>query len=245
MWLNKFKQNLIDIKGKYAPQQDKDYFVDVDDWLKEKYICAQLWRDRCIALAAVTAILLFLALLSLTMLLPLKTNEPYLVFIKSDTGEPYTIYPAVSEDISQNENVKYYMLSKFIIARESFDNMNIDNDLDTVRVLGSKEVFNNYKDQLVRSNPNSPFNLYKNTTRNIQIKNIHFLNEERAIVFFTAYINGTTSSVIESLTADVSFKFANRQLSKEQANIINPVNFEVTAYRVQTAVEVIEEGDKV
>jgi type IV secretion system protein VirB8 len=86
--------------------------------------------------------------------------------------------------------------------------------------------------QLSPTNPASPLNRYQtHTLRTVRVKSVSFLNRRTAQVRFTSTETMRTSKREDTWVAIVSFHFVNLPETEEE-RFINPLGFQVTAYRL-------------
>jgi type IV secretory pathway component VirB8 len=195
-----------------------------NNWTTDIYSHAITWRNWSICIAIISLFISAISVMSLLTVFPLKENTPFLVYIDQDKGYPVTIKPVASNELIENDDLKKYMIRKFIIARERFNPLTIDDDTNIVYTLSSENVFNDYQNHLSK---------YKDNDNNINVDsiNISFLNPHRAYVSFTLLLNqhGVTREI--PANAQIKFHFTDKFLPMDEAYLINPVNFEVETYQ--------------
>ena len=144
-----------------------------------------------------------------------------------------------------NQALSRHMLTQFLSARESFNPQTIEDDFNAVRVLSTPEVYQQDKDYLAKNNPDSPFNLLKSGTRSIKVDRIILIKTNQAIIFFTETDNVGAVITVHQVSADIDFRYTSLALTNSEAETINPVGFQVTGYRVQTATLLGVDNEKV
>jgi len=225
--LTKFKTALNPKKA----MDKNDYFENAQCWSADIYTHSVVWKNWCILIALFSLSLVMVALVLLLKLLPLKENTPFLVFVDQENGLPVTIKPVNTPELIENAQLKKYMIRKFIHARERFNPVTINEDLQAVTVMASPQVVKEYYYAVSSNNPLSPSNRYKNVLIDPSDISITFLNDQRAYVSFKMNIN--QDGIYQSIPAhaDIKFQFAERYLPELEAQAINPVNFEVLTYQ--------------
>lgn len=229
-------------KTLYKPTND--YFDRSSSWYEEMYYASMKSKKMAITIASVSAIITVILILILACILPLKEKVPYVVYVDEKYAHPILVRAKNTSNVTENALLKKNMIRKFIIARESFHKNKMDENLKEIHLLGGKEVYDQFKRILVASRPDSPFNLYEGKARDITDIEIISLNDHRSIVNFKTIILNDKNGKIsfeERVTADIGYTFSDREFSEEDAEIYNPVGFEVTHYRTQTTTNLNEE----
>ncbi|MGA2655802.1 MAG: VirB8/TrbF family protein [Gammaproteobacteria bacterium] len=200
------------------------YFDKANSWNIDTYSQAITWRNWSIIIALSALIIAMIAVVAVTLLLPLKENTPFLVFVDNSLGEPLTIKPIVNDELIENEQLKKYMIRKFIIARERYNPSTQTEDADSVYYLANETVYRDYQYYLSRFDA-------KASTIDVGAINISFLNAQRAYVSFNLLINEQGIMKEIPANAQIKFNFAERFLPIDEAYQINPVNFQVETYQ--------------
>jgi type IV secretion system protein VirB8 len=195
-----------------------------NNWSTDIYSQAITWRNWAIVIAIMSLIIATISVISLMTVFPLKENTPFLVYIDQDKGEPVTIQPVASNDLIENDHLKKYMIRKFLIARERYNPLTINDDSNIVYALSNDAVFHDYQYYLSK---------FDSSNNNIDVSsiNISFLNPHRAYISFNLLLNeqGVTKEI--SANAQIKFHFTDKFLPLDEAHQINPVNFEVETYQ--------------
>lgn len=213
------------------------YYEAGNNWSSDIYSQTVIWRNWALLFALLSLIITMVTIIAFAKLFPLKENTPFLVFVDSQKGEPVTIKPVASDDVIENVELKKYMIRKFIIARERYYPNTFDDDGLTVVSLANPPVYQEYRSYLSKNNPMSPVNLYQNGTLDVVNMNILFLNEQRAYVSFNLILNQDGIIKEIPMNADIKFHFTQREFTTDEAQMINPVNFEVLSYQSHYQVE--------
>lgn len=229
-------------KTLYKPSNE--YHDKSASWYEEMYYSCIKSKRIAILVATVSSVITVVAVITLASVLPLKEKVPYVVYVNEKYGHPVLVRVKNTPDISDNVLLKKNMIRKFIVARESFNKPLMDEYLKEIHLIGSKDVYDQFKRFLVDGRPDSPFNLFESKIRDITDIEVIPLNDNRAIVNFKTVVQNESNGKIdyeERVTADIGYKFSQREFNEQDAEVYNPVGFEVTHYRTQTAASANEE----
>jgi type IV secretion system protein VirB8 len=208
------------------------------------YAAARSWADgqartsareariawRVAAAAAAVALLLGITLL---LLVPLKSVEPYVLTVDRQTGAVEPVTSLKSGTLTQNEALIQAQLAGYVIARETFDATDLAEQYHRVQIESSPAVRQAYVAQMAASNPSSPLNtLNRGDTVSIKIRSVSLIADGAAIVRYTATRTpiGGASGQSSNYVAAISFGFSGRPLRQDD-RFANPLGFEVTRYR--------------
>lgn len=204
-------------------------------------------EKRAWTVASISTLISLCLIGGLIYILPLKQKEPYLIMANVYTGQTTVAKLTGSwndNSITKQEAVNKSNIAHFLIARESFDSQLIyDNDWATVYAMSTPNVSGSYRTLMNKGNPNSPFNLY-GTTQSIKVKILSIVlnntgrtdgrNPSATVRFQRFLLNKSTgmSRYIDSSIATVTYTYNDNLKMDEKYRIINPLGFQVTAYRV-------------
>lgn len=210
----------------------------------EYYAAARSWADGQVKVSAretriawriaiaATAIAILLAI-TLLLLVPLKTVQPYVLTVDRQTGAVEPMTTLKEGRLSQNEAVIQAQLAGYVIARETFDATDLARQYHRVQVLSSAPVRQAYVAQMAASNPASPLNsLSRGDTVSVRVRSVSLISEGAAIVRYTTTRTavGAGSGPTANYVAAISFGFNGRPLRQED-RFDNPLGFQVTRYR--------------
>jgi type IV secretion system protein VirB8 len=212
----------------------KDYFNHSHSWSNDIYTNAVIWRNWSLLIAVISLMITLGAVLVLFFLLPLKENTPFLVFVDNERGEPVTIRPVTSSDLIENSHLKKYMIRKFVIARERYNPSTLTEDAQVVNFMSDIAVASSYRQHLLLHN-------YQDVIVDVKNINIMFLNDNRAYVSFTLTLSNATKTTEIPVNADIKFHFTDKEMPAHEAQVVNPVNFEVLSYQSHHQVNSSEE----
>ncbi|EIU9113116.1 type IV secretion system protein [Salmonella enterica] len=171
---------------------------------------------------------------------PLKSVEPFLLRVDNSTGYTDVVRPFNQTGDTFDEAVSRYFLTQFIENREGYEWYTIQNMLDTVELMSSSAVFNEYKNMIY--GPLSPLNkLKKNNKIMVRVKAITFLDDHTAQGRFVKAITDPDGRPTPGYTptqwiATIKFDFDKSKVKTEADRQINPFGLNVLSYRVDPEV---------
>lgn len=207
------------------------------DWYADRYQAVYVSRNRWFVTAWATLALALVQGIALVCMLPLKTSVPFL--IKEETSGAVTTVTRLDGDasITYNEVVQKYFLARYLIARETYDPVDLAENYRAVNLMSGNTERRAFQAAIASNNPLSPLVLFGiQVKRLIRITSITFLNEATAQIRFTA-TEQRSSALPKPSTwiATVAYKFGPSPAS-EAERLINPLGFSVTHYRIDQEV---------
>lgn len=167
-------------------------------------------------------------------LTPLKSTEPYVIRVDNNTGFTDIVKPiSDSSQTTYGEELDKYWLSKFVIERESYDWQLIQNSYDSVELMTTPQVFNEYKAYI--TSKVSPVNLLQQNKKiKVRVLSISFINGVGQVRFSKQVLtaSGEPDSVIPTTywLASIPFDYKHK-IKLEQQRLINPLGFQALSYR--------------
>lgn len=182
----------------------------------------------------------FLALLSLVLITPLKTVEPYVIRVDNTTGMVDILTIMDEREISQNEALDKHFITQYVKAREGYYFDMLNQDYIFVQLLSSPEVAATYR--AIYSGENSREARLGNSTKvEVEILSV-VLGDSNGVKTATIRTNLKTinkNSREESVSTKVITLSYEYQLSRadEKNRIENPLGFKVINYRVDEEIK--------
>lgn len=203
-------------------------------WEQDLYL--KKCRDVRVAWRIAICAMIFagLCLVTLLMLLPLKTSVPYILTVDSQTGyieETSALQDSV-KSLTRDKAMLKHNIAKYIIARETYDPQSVKPNFDFVTLYSAKNALADYN-QTWREE-NNPAKLYARKIRVMTtIKSISLINEYTANVRFKTKHVLNDGKVIKTLhhAAIIQWIFTEQPVGMK-ARLKNPLGFKVTNYRV-------------
>lgn len=214
------------------PYRMEEYEAVANAFYEEGYRRIRSSRDRAWIVAAVAAVLTGMALTALMLMTPLKRVDLLPVVVDRSTGEARVINEVRQGEISQEESIRKADLAAYIIARESFDRGLMKHYYQAVRSRSSQPVLDPYEKLLDPAVPQSLFQRYRDSIREIEVRSVVLLGAKLGQVRYTATLqrNGAPADR-QHFLASVGFDYVTEPLEWQQ-RLRNPLGFIVTSYRV-------------
>jgi type IV secretion system protein VirB8 len=204
----------------------------VEHWFYDRYQSARINGNRWFVTAIAFGAIACLAVVALIALTPLKAVQGFLVEVNNANGDVRVLKPFDVAEFSASDAVAKAFLAKYVIARETYDPQDLKENYQAVRLMSDPAEGLHVDNQLSPTNPASPLNQYQtHTVRTVRVKSVSFLNSHTAQVRFTSTETMRASQSTDAWVAILSFRFVNLPETEEE-RFINPLGFQVTAYRV-------------
>ena len=210
---------------------EKRYYEEAGMWDAEVFRTARGQRRVLWWLNGVSWTITLLMALALMLMMPLKTVEPYVIEVDRASGLVEVKRPIYEGGITQNEAITKYFIVQYLTAREAYLYDRAAEDYTKVQKMSSLQVASRYATDFAPGNPSSPLNIYgRSGTVEIRIRNVSFITENTVTIPIKR-IGTTKGRVIEDYeVVTLTFQYLNDPAS-EADRFINPLGFQVTAYR--------------
>lgn len=200
------------------------------------------WQKRLMQAALIIAgISVFLNIVqgvAIAMLTPLKTVEPYLLYVDKTTGQAEVRQPLDKSLPTYGEEVDKFFIADYITARESYDWGLAQRNYDKVKSFSviNSSVFNEY-DSFIKS-PKSPLAILTDKARVVtDVTSITIDGKtSTATVRFNKIVIGADGK--PSLTipqtywiATLQFEYPNPKLKPEERRL-NPLGMKVPSFQL-------------
>lgn len=189
-------------------------------------------EKRAWIVASIASFLAISAWIVIILLFPLKKTVPYVIRVDSSTGVPDIITTLKAKEVSLDETVNKYWLAQYVRCRETYDWNTLQKDYDTVKLLSSKVVDEEYS-SLFTGKQALDIKYKNNVKISIEIISIvpgdscgtvRFLKKTKKV----NEENPTTSKWI----ATIAYEYLNPSSLNESDRLINPFGFQVLSYRI-------------
>lgn len=197
-------------------------------------------NKRAWLITFISIALAFLSLLSVALLTPLKTVEPYVIRVDNTTGMVDILTIMDEKEITKSEALDKHFISQYVKAREGYYFDMLNQDYVFVQLLSSPEVAATYRN--IYSGENSREVKLGNSTKvEVNILSI-VLGESNGVKTATIRVNLKTTnknSREESVSTKVITLSYEYELSKadEKNRLENPLGFKVLTYRVDEEIK--------
>ena len=207
------------------------------EWEYFAHAAMEVERNRWFVATVVAGMLATAALVALAMLLPLQKLVPLAVTVDSRTGLVTSVeYGRNAAELTQKEAIQRSDVAKYVIARETYDPLDLATNAKLVRVMSDGSVLRQFEEGGSQFNEASPMKRYgTRMRRRIEVSTVLPLpNAENTYqVRYVAIeeVTGVQAAPMErTYVATVRFRYSDRPLSNED-RILNPLNFRAVAYR--------------
>ncbi|MDR3508367.1 MAG: VirB8/TrbF family protein [Caulobacteraceae bacterium] len=204
-----------------------------DSWSDDPIERLERARRVATMVAGVAVGVAVLEAVALAGLAPLKTVVPYAITVDRQTGYVETARTLQPGPLTQDQAIAQSTLVQYVMARETFDATDLRDAYRRTTLWSSGEAQRQYRQEMQRSNPASPLNLYPPTTVvSTTIKSVSMLSPGSALVRFdtTRRDAGATGGERRAWTAVVGFRYAGAPMRMED-RFLNPLGFQVLRYR--------------
>lgn len=206
------------------------YFVEAARWDHDRLAMAERSRRRAWALALVALGLATTSVISIAILVPLKTVEPFVVRVDRTTGA-VDVMSGLRGDLTPDEAVSKYFLAQYVRARAGWLPAAAAEDFRLVAILSTPAEQRRYAEFWRETNPTSPqVVLGAETVAEVEIRAISFINPQVASVRYRRTVRRAQTLISEDWVATLSFAYT-RAPMREADRLRNPLGFQVHTYR--------------
>ena len=118
---------------------------------------------------------------ALTVLMPLKRVEPYLIRVDNSTGA-VDVVPVYTGHVPLGEAVTRYFLTHYITVCERYDSAMAESDYEECGAFNSPRLNQAMYVNWSRANPSSPLNVHKDgSTQTIRIQSVSFFKRASGV----------------------------------------------------------------
>jgi type IV secretion system protein VirB8 len=208
------------------------YFEQSQSWAADKSDGLEASRRIAWWVAIGACVLALAEAVALVMLLPLKTVVPYTLLVDRQTGSVQKLDPIAGERIAPDSALTQSFLVQYVIARESFDRVTVQNEYRKVALWTADAARPAYVNTMQINNPDSPLvRLPAGTAIETRIRSVSSLGGQTALVRFETMQrarDGATQAV-QNWAAVVDYRFSQGPMAAED-RYINPLGFQVVRY---------------
>ena len=183
--------------------------------------------------ASAAGVIAVLEALALAGLAPLKTVVPYTIEVDRQTGYVQMVKGLKPGPLSETSAVTQSFLVQYVIARETFDAADLRENYRKVTLWSAGSARNSYENDMRKTNPTSPLNLFTPTTIvNTTIDSVSLLTPTTALVRFETLRRDSGGAITPqgSFVAVMAFRYTGAPMRMED-RFLNPLGFQVISYR--------------
>lgn len=218
------------------------YFAEAAAWDADR--AAQAWRSARTAwwVAGAGWIALVLLALALMLLMPLKRVDPFVIRVDNTTGL-VDVVPVYAGQAQMPEAVSRYFLTHYVTVCERFNFATAESDYEECGAFHTPQRNQAWYAAWVKSNPDSPLNLYKDgTTVRAEVSSVSFFTRSNgaADLAQVRYLKATrpaggTQDKVSYWIATIQYAFA--EPSKDpKVRAWNPLGFKIIEFRSESEV---------
>lgn len=216
------------------------YFAHAETWDHEIFANISLSRNRAWLISFFCMGTTALALLSLALLLPLKTFAPYVITVDKSTGYVEVTKGLYEGNMTVDQAVTESNLVRYVSTRESYNPSVLRENYTVVSLMSAGMASAEYQHIWDGKNPDNPsVSMGTKAAITIKIKSVMFLNERTASVRFLREYHADGEVKTSDWNAVINFQYVNTPLRMED-RFQNPLGFQVTSYRVNPEAPEIE-----
>lgn len=224
--------------GKKADTEEKkSKKLPKKNWYNDRYEFVKLQRNVLGLITLISLVSTALSVLAVAALTDSKTFEPYVVQIEKRTGITTVVDTTSLQKFTEEDIIKRYFIVRYVMAREAFNIVDYQyNYSKVVRLMSSSAVFSEFRELInPEKNKASPVAQERGFRREVKIKSISFLNKEntqaQVRIAVTSFNSVNVEIGTEHRVVVMNIEFVKELSLSEEERYINPLNFQVKAYR--------------
>ncbi len=219
-----------------APTAEKVFEAAIN-WEASRMESLEKSEYRAWMIAKIAIGLVVLAIVAITIMMPLKESVPYVIRVDNTTGVPDIVTVMTDKQVTGDEVMDKYWVAQYVRARETYDWYTLQRDYDTVGLLSSANVGGEYA-QLFEGEKALDKQYGKAVRATVKILSVvPGVNNTATVRFIKTTKRTDTEGSPDKETkwiATVTYEYRNAALIKESARLVNPFGFQVLSYRVDT-----------
>jgi type IV secretion system protein VirB8 len=171
------------VAGERAVSADRalqGYLEEAASWDADR--AAQASRSAAVAwrVAGAGWLCAVASAVAMSLLMPLKRVEPYLIRVDNSTGI-VDVVPVYSGHVSLGEAVTRYFLTHYITVCERFDYAMAESDYEECGAFNSARLNQSMYANWNKANPSSPLNVHKDgSVETVRIESVSFFKRQNA-----------------------------------------------------------------
>jgi type IV secretion system protein VirB8 len=214
----------------------EEYYKQGTTWDQEVIANALLSKKRAWIFAFICMGISVLSLLTLILILPLKTFEPYVVTVDRSTGYLEVSKGLNDTTLSQDEAITEANLVKYVSLREQYNPAILEQNYEAVSMMSDEKALKEYRELWAETNPNNPSRRLRNKgSIDIKIKSVSFITDKTASVRFLREVRENDRTKVSEWNAVIQFRYSQKPMQMKD-RFSNPLGFQVITYRVNPEV---------
>jgi type IV secretion system protein VirB8 len=214
----------------------EEYYKQGTTWDQEVIANALLSKKRAWIFAFLCMGVSILSLLTLILILPLKTFEPYVVTVDRSTGYLEVSKGLNDTTLSQDQAITEANLVKYVSLREQYNPAILEQNYEAVSMMSDEKALREYRELWAETNPNNPSRRLRNKgSIDIKIKSVSFITDKTASVRFIREVRENDRTKVSEWNAVIQFRYSQKPMQMKD-RFSNPLGFQVITYRVNPEV---------
>lgn len=209
--------------------------IELRNWYSNRYESLLIQRNILALLVIISIILILSSIIAVDHIASSKAIQPFIVEIEDKTGITNLVNPLSRTEISGDQAISTYFITKYIRSRESYNSIDYKSNYNSiVRLLSDKKVYDEFL-QYMTNNPQNPILYYanKNSTY-IKFRSMQYLDEGKVQIRFTVIENEGEKKTFPKIVT-LKFEFKNFDYTLDEREI-NPLGFQITVYKVDNEI---------
>jgi len=207
------------------------YFVEARHWYNRVYLQPLSEISIVFTMMAIFLGTLLVVSYNVYSVFPIVTKVDTLAFLPSTLDYYPVIKNIENPEKTTKQVVTEYLCGRYVKAMEEYNYSNLTYNYNFIFRSSSKQLFDNYYQNLVISNPNSPLVLYQDT-KTVEVTIIDTavqVSTSNAVVKFNRIVRNAQNKELSNtnMVANINFYIDNYDFSK---SINSRLNFIVTKY---------------
>lgn len=240
--LNSKNKKEINIENSSNENKKSELEVDANEGISYeasiKYLIEQSNR-RAWLVAIISVVITFLSILTLILLIPLKTTEPYVVRVDNNTGVTDIVTIVGEQEIGDIEALDKFFASQYVKKREGYYYDLLAQDYQVVQLMSSEKIADEYRALYGRNGRDTKF---KDEVE-VEVKIISVVlgnsNNTKTATLRTLIIENNLKTGNKTESAKVitlSYEYDYKKALKEENRLLNPLGYQVLTYRIDSEI---------
>lgn len=219
-------------------EKEKKQDSRLKSWDHDKYESVRIQRNTMALFTIICLVIALGAVFAMQNMVPRKSVEPFIIQIDQKSGITEVVEPITRDTLSSPEQLDDFFLWRYVVARETIDNLDRQYRWNTVRVLSSKPVFSQYVVDIDPQRPGSEAAEMAEIggTHSVESPTITHLNDPKRKVAQIRFAMRERSlknprGDLYNRIATIEYDYFKLELNRDE-RLINPLGFQVLSYRL-------------
>ena len=218
-------------KGKKQIITEFNSVGSLSSWYQERYDRLSAQRNTLLVLVILCFIAVAASSIAVINIANSRKFSPFVIQVEKDTGEAIVVNPISTTVLSGDDQLNRFFIKKYVTARETYNSVDFNTlTKKTIRLMSPNNIYRQYLGY-IRNEETDPSIIYgtENTTY-LTVRSWSRIEDKKYIFRFS--ITETEKDMLSvNKIAVVSIDYVPMELTEKERDI-NPVGFQVTAYRV-------------